>query len=69
MQEMKLKTNLNCSHCVGKVTTGLNDICGIVDWKVDLENEDKILTVKGENFNEEAVKNVLKNTGYNIEKI
>lgn len=69
MQEIKFKTNLNCNHCVSKVTPGLNSVPGLIDWSVDLSDENKTLNVKGENFDEEKVKEVLKNFGYNIEKI
>ncbi len=45
--ETKLKTNIKCMGCVAKVTPFLNENTAIQSWEVDIQNPDKVLTVKG----------------------
>lgn len=45
MQTFQFKTNIDCGGCVRGVTPFLNDNQHIRDWKVDLDSEDRILTV------------------------
>jgi copper chaperone len=47
METLKLKTNINCSGCVAKITSSLNETVGENNWKVDTQNPNKILTVSG----------------------
>ena len=67
MKTIELKTNINCSSCVAKVTPVLNDAVGKENWKVDTQNPKKILTVKTDNLNEADVIRALKQVGYNAE--
>ncbi len=69
MTEIKFKTNINCNHCIGKVTPVLNSDSNIAVWKVDLESDDKILTVSGENPDSEKIIKSLSDVGYIAEKI
>ena len=66
---MKFKTNINCGACVAKVTPVLNDNDQIENWKVDTENPEKILTVSGQDIDEEELIHSLKKVGYHAEKI
>ena len=44
----EFKTNINCGSCVRSVTPFLDDLSGVTIWRVDVEQEDKILTVEGD---------------------
>lgn len=65
MQTLKFKTNINCGGCVAGVTPFLNKIEGI-DWKVDTENPDKILSVESEDVSEEEIIKAVKKAGFEI---
>jgi copper chaperone len=69
MTEIKFKTNVNCNHCINKITPLLNGDKSITEWNVDLTNEDKVLTVKGENVDENSVVESLSKVGYIAEVI
>jgi copper chaperone len=69
MTEIKFKTNVNCNHCINKITPVLNGDKSITEWNVDLTNEDKVLTVKGENVDENSVVESLSKVGYIAEVI
>ena len=65
---MQFKTNLNCGGCVSKVQADLDQAAGIANWKVDIDNADKILTVNGD-VTEEEVVNIVKSKGFKAEPI
>lgn len=69
MTELKFKTNINCNHCINKITPLMDEEKKIAEWKVDIENPDKILTVSGEDINEQLIKDVLAKAGYVAEKV
>ena len=48
METLVLKTNINCGKCVAKVTPFFNENFAIKSWEVDTQNPDKILTIKGQ---------------------
>ena len=51
MKTQKFKTNINCGNCLAKVTS----------WSVDLQSEDRILSVESEDItSDEVFKTVLK---------
>lgn len=68
MKTFKFKTNINCSGCIAGVTPFLNKIENI-QWKVDTESPDKILTVESENASSEEIIDTVKKAGFEIEKI
>jgi copper chaperone len=69
MTEIKFKTNVNCNHCINKITPVLNGDKSISEWNVDLTNDDKVLTVKGENVDGNSVVESLSKVGYLAEVI
>lgn len=69
MTEIKFKTNVNCNHCINKITPVLNGDKSISEWNVDLTNDDKVLTVKGENVDGNSVVESLAKVGYIAEVI
>ena len=48
MKTYKFKTNINCGGCVETVSSYLNNSQEVLQWEVDTENEDKVLTVMGQ---------------------
>lgn len=69
MKEIKFKTNVNCNHCIAKITPFMNDEKRIVEWSVDINNPDKIMTVKGEEVDGQIVKDTLAKAGYIAEQL
>lgn len=67
VKELKFKTNLNCSNCVSKVQKDLDTANGILEWNVDTENSDKVLTVKADGISEAEVKAIIKKKGFKAE--
>ena len=45
MEIVQFKTNINCSGCVSKATPFLNSPAGANNWSVDVQSNDKVLTV------------------------
>lgn len=68
MKTFQFKTNIHCGGCVSGVTPFLNQLMGI-EWKVDTESPDKVLTVSSENILEEEIIQAVKKAGFEIEKI
>jgi len=69
MSTLQFKTNINCGGCVARVTPRLNETKGILSWKVDTDNPDKILTVETETIGSENIIEVVKKVGFNIEPL
>ena len=69
MKQYQFKTNINCSGCVAKVTPALNQDKEIKEWKVDINNPNKILTVDTENLDEEQIKSIVQKAGFKAESV
>ena len=69
MDKVVLKTDLSCKHCVMKVGPLLKGEPGIVDYSVDLEHPDKLVTISSEGANIDSVITGFKNAGYSAKKI
>lgn len=69
METIQFKTNINCGGCIAKVTPKLNEAKGIVTWKVDTGNPDKVLTVETDNFPGESVMEIVKKAGFSIQPL
>ncbi len=63
--ELKFKTSINCGNCVRSVTGFLNEIENM-EWEVDTDHPDKILTVKGENLKAEEIIEAVEDAGFDI---
>lgn len=46
MSTLTFKTNIKCMGCVGKATSFLNEAVGVDNWKVDINNPDKLLRIE-----------------------
>jgi copper chaperone len=69
MENLTFKTTINCNGCLSKVSPQLNDVNGIEEWSVDLENPEKILTVNTSSASEEDILNAVKKVGFKIERV
>jgi copper chaperone CopZ len=58
-----------CSACIAKVTPTLNEILGEANWKVDIQNPKKILTVQTEELDSRDVIKAVEKAGYKAEKV
>jgi copper chaperone CopZ len=67
--ETKFKTNIKCDGCIAKVTPALNETVGPDNWSVDIQNPNKILTIKNDAVKTEVVAEALKKVGYRMEKM
>ncbi|HKK80266.1 MAG TPA: heavy-metal-associated domain-containing protein [Phaeodactylibacter sp.] len=67
MKTLQFKTTINCSNCVRAVTGFLDDVEGVKEWKVDTGHPDKVLTVKGEQVQPDAVIEAVEDAGFDIE--
>jgi len=67
--ELKFKTNINCGGCKAKVSPFLNEENEISNWEVDIDNPDKILTVKSDTISPEKVIEAVGKAGFAAEKI
>ncbi len=69
METLKLKTNINCSGCVAKVTPSLNETIGEHNWQVDTQNPNKILTVSCTEVNKNEVIKAVQKAGFKAEEV
>lgn len=67
MKTIELKTNIMCGSCVAKVKPALNEAVGEKNWKVDIQNPKKILTVTTDDIDGSKIIKVLEKTGYKAE--
>lgn len=66
---MEFTTNIMCSSCIAKVTPVLNEVIGENNWKVDILNPKKTLSIISENASESQVISALQKIGYKAELI
>lgn len=69
MEKIVLKTDLGCSHCIRKVVPLLKGVPGIIDYSIDLEHPHKLVTIKSEGANLDAVIAGFDKAGYQAERI
>lgn len=68
MNSLKFKTNIKCAGCIAASTPHLNEAVGEGNWKVDVQNPDKILTVTpDEKIDAGVVIKALEKAGYKAE--
>lgn len=69
METIQFKTNINCGGCVAKITPKLNGAKGIVNWNVDTENPNKVLTVQTNHLPAASVIEIVKMAGFSIQPL
>jgi copper chaperone len=68
METKQFKSNIKCSACVAKVTEALNETVGEGNWEVDLQNPQRVLTVKTDT-SKEKINEALTTVGYRVENL
>jgi copper chaperone CopZ len=69
MSEARFKTTIQCNGCLSKVTPKLNEFLEEQSWSVDLESDDRILTVNDDNISVDVVVSAVKSVGFEIEEL
>jgi copper chaperone len=69
MKTIELQTNIMCGACLAKVTRPLNEVAGESNWKVDLQNPKKILTITSDKASESEIISILEKTGYKAKPV
>ncbi|MGB1093886.1 MAG: hypothetical protein ACPG0L_04215 [Bacteroidia bacterium] len=69
MSEVRFKTTIQCNSCLSKVTPKLNEFLEEQSWSVDLESDDRILTVNNDNVSVDVVVSAVKSVGFEIEEL
>ncbi|HRE67158.1 MAG: cation transporter [Cytophagales bacterium] len=67
--EIKYKTNIKCDACVAKVTPALNETVGENQWKVDLTDPARVLTVTVQEDKTNSLAEALQKVGYKAERL
>ena len=62
---LSFATNINCGSCVRSVTPFLDELAGVTLWRVDVEDDRKVLTVEG-TASREQIMEVVAGAGYEI---
>lgn len=68
-KKLQFKTNINCGGCVSRVKPGLDSTEGIREWNVDIDNQDKILTVQSEGITADEVIAIVQSKGFKAEAL
>lgn len=65
---MKFKTNAKCGGCVSAIGAKLNKIMTPEEWSIDLQDPDKVLSVKA-NMTPEKVIEAVMEAGFKAEQL
>ncbi|WMJ75015.1 heavy-metal-associated domain-containing protein [Cytophagaceae bacterium ABcell3] len=68
-KKIKFKTNINCGGCIKKVKPFLDKVDNLKKWDVDIADNDKILTVRGDEVQEKDVIKAVEEAGFKIETV
>ncbi|MCJ8166718.1 heavy-metal-associated domain-containing protein [Pontibacter sp. E15-1] len=69
METYKFKTTINCGSCVRAVTPHLEGLQGVEEWQVDTANADKVLEVKTDSLDAQAIQRAVEKAGFKAEQI
>ncbi|KYG77249.1 hypothetical protein AWW68_00325 [Roseivirga spongicola] len=69
MNTLKFKSNINCTGCLSKVTPVMNDEKAIQQWDVNLEHDDRTLTVETNDLSAEEVQKIVGKVGFKAQLI
>lgn len=69
MSKVKFKTNINCTGCLSKVSPVLNGERAIQNWEVDLEHQDRILTIETAQLGIEDIQKLVGKLGFQANPI
>lgn len=63
------KTDIKCSGCTSKIAPYLDSESAITHWQVDLQDPDKVLSVRSNGMTAGHLMQTVRNAGFNIEPI
>lgn len=69
MEKISLKTDLSCRHCVKAVEPILKNETGIIDYSIDLEHPDSLVSINSEGADIDTVIGKFNAAGYRAEKV
>lgn len=69
MEIMKFKTNVAAEEDVVKVASGLDQLPGISNWKLDPTDENHLLSLSGTNLDPQQVENAVQQAGFTAELV
>ena len=69
MKTIKFKSNIKCNGCIAAINDKMNELVGENKWQVDLNSEDRILTVENDDISAKDVSEELSKLGYLAEEI
>lgn len=69
MEELKFKSNINCTGCLSKVKPVLDNEEKIETWEVDLQSNDRTLIVKTGKMSAEEIKQAVAKVGFELKEI
>jgi len=69
MNKYQFKTNIMCAGCIQKVTPYLESNNEIRSWHIDINDQDKVLTIETDKLSSEIVREIVKNAGYSAEPL
>ncbi len=69
MKELKFKSNINCTGCLSKVRPVLDNEEKIETWEVNLQSDDRVLTVKTNDMEVKEVQEKLAEVGFEAKEI
>ena len=68
-QKLEFKTNINCGGCVAKVKPALDSADGISAWNVDIDNQDKILSIHSNGISHREIIELVREKGFKAEPL
>jgi copper chaperone len=68
MKTLKFKTNINCTTCMFTAKPYLDKIHNVMGWEVDINDPEKVLTVKGDHVDTKNVIDMVQQAGYKAEE-
>lgn len=69
MEKVVLKTDLSCKHCVMKVEPLLKSEQGVLEYSIDLENPDRLVTITSEGASIDSIIEKFGKAGYKAEQL
>ena len=68
MKVLTFTSNIACNRCVSKVKPFLDELEGLANWQVDIENPQKILRVETDELSAEQIQEAVAKAGYRLEE-
>jgi len=67
MRTLVFKSNLKCKECIARISPFLEQIPSVSEWKVNLDNPDRLLEINGEAPSINDILEAAEKAGYKLE--